>query len=99
MSETKKPEWEEVASDTFRIVVPGGWLYANRENDTFAFVPDPAARDAERVAYERDAARHEERMRCVRIIRDRIDGGTDAGKHLGDGDLSEMIREIEGRTR
>jgi hypothetical protein len=43
-----------------------------------------------------DAAVAKERRRCVLIVDSRTDGGTDAGKHLGDGDLGEMIREIEG---
>lgn len=37
-----------------------------------------------------------ERARCRRIVSDRIDGGTDAGRHISDANLTEMIREIEG---
>lgn len=38
-------KWEEVAYETWRLKVPGGWLYRYREfgNPTMAFVPEPVA--------------------------------------------------------
>ena len=37
-------KWEFVALDTFRLRVPGGWLYRYSPNDemfTMSFVPNP----------------------------------------------------------
>lgn len=36
-----KDKWEDVADDTFRLTVPGGWLYrwATYGGMTLAFVP------------------------------------------------------------
>lgn len=39
------PRWERVESGTYRLAVPGGWLYRYRFDHgvTMAFVPDPSA--------------------------------------------------------
>lgn len=48
MEESKVPEWERVTEDTFRLEVPGGWLYevCGRDSDggarfSICFVPTP----------------------------------------------------------
>ncbi len=49
MSEQKKPEWEEVSKDsmTYRIEVPGGWIYriSSYQGVAAVFVPKIYADD------------------------------------------------------
>lgn len=45
MSEAKKPKWKPVTveQDTFRLDVPGGWIYSITTNgqESAVFVPKP----------------------------------------------------------
>jgi hypothetical protein len=54
----EQPKWEDVAADTERLPIRGGWLYRTRSQGSVAlcFVPDPKARHMRELSRQRAVA-------------------------------------------